>query len=189
MKKRFWTYIFPAALALIVAYGCRQASEQGLRICEHTYALCTSAPCVPVPGKPSQAVCFCDVQQGKSVSTTKCSSLEPSTDGKGIATVYSTFSFEQFRAGLKGMKSPDGTPWTWCLNKKCTVNPLNPDQAICICDVMRKGEWMTAGGKCDTGTCGSGYWSGATLDEVSQSEQFLVGEMGLKQSPIKWCPQ
>jgi len=22
------------------------------------------------------------------------------------------------------MKCPKGTPWTWCLNKRCTVDPI-----------------------------------------------------------------
>jgi len=80
---------------------------------------------------------------------------------------------KQFEAGKKGMKCPSGTPWTWCLNKRCTVDPGNSKRAICSCDVMRSGEWMTLGGNCDTSTCNTGYWSGAALSDFASGVVFL----------------
>ena len=188
MKSFLLTYLFPAVLALAIAYGCRPSQTQGMRVCHQTYALCTSAKCVPMPDDPSQAVCNCEIREGKSMATVPCANLAPTKDEKGVNIVYSTFSLDQFSAGLKGMKCPSGTPWTWCLNKRCTVDPADSTKAVCICDVMRSGEWTTAGGNCDTSTCSTGYWSGATLNAEAGGEQFMMKELGLKQSPVKWCP-
>ncbi|MGC2594898.1 MAG: hypothetical protein WA347_01285 [Rhabdochlamydiaceae bacterium] len=187
IKSISFFYLLPLVAALVVAFGCNRSRQKNMRICNHEYALCTSAQCVPQPGDPTKAICFCDVQQGKSLSSALCSTLKPSTDPQGIRTIYSTFSFEQFKAGLKGMKCPSGTPWTWCLNKRCTVDPSHPEKAICSCDIIRSGEWMTLGGNCDTSTCATGYWSGATIKESEESGEFLTKVLGLPRSPVKWC--
>jgi hypothetical protein len=86
------------------------------------------------------------------------------------------------------MKCPSGTPWTWCLNKRCTVDPFNPEKAICLCDVKRSGEWTTLGGGCDTSTCKTGYWSGATLENLEEGSVFLTSALGLDKAPTKSCP-
>jgi hypothetical protein len=61
--------------------------------------------------------------------------------------VYSAFSLEQFKQGKKVLRCPNGTPWTWCLNKRCTVDPSDPKKAICVCDGLRTEEWITLGGQ------------------------------------------
>lgn len=123
------------------------------------------------------------------MSTAACDTLKPSTDANGIRTVYSEFALVQFAAGMQGMKCPSGTPWTWCLNKICTVNPLDPKKAMCVCDVKRTGEWMTAGGNCDTSTCKTAYWSGAPLSDFESGTSFMVKALGLEKSPVQWCPK
>jgi hypothetical protein len=186
-KPALISYILPVAAVLTISFACGKGSGAN-QLCKHQYALCTSAICVPQPGDPSKAVCFCDVEEGVSMSTVPCESIRPSTDANGIRTVYSTFSLEQFRAGKKGMKCPEGTPWTWCLNKRCTVDPFNSKKAVCVCDVLRTGEWMTLGGNCDTSTCKTGYWSGAALKDFDDGVSFLSKALGLNQSSVKWCP-
>jgi hypothetical protein len=121
------------------------------------------------------------------MSTAECQELMPTTDSSGVRTLYSAFSFKQFKEGKKGMKCPSGTPWTWCLNKRCTVDPSNPKKALCVCDVMRTGEWTTLGGNCDTSTCNSGYWSGATLQDLEQANVFMTKALKLEKSPVQWC--
>lgn len=157
-------------------------------LCKHQYALCTSALCVPLPGDSSRAVCFCDVKEGASMATAPCNTLQPRTNSHGIRTVYSTFAFEQFKEGKEGMVCPTGTAWTWCLNKRCTVDPSNSEKAICICDVMRKEEWMTLGGNCDRRTCATGYWSGVAMKSFESGNIFMTKALGLDNSPVKWCP-
>lgn len=188
-KSACLSYLLPALAVVVMAFGYAQTADPKNQLCNHTYALCTSARCVPQPGDPSKAICFCDVEEGKSLSTVPCETVKPTTDANGIRTVYSTFSMKQFEVGKKGMKCPGSTPWTWCLNKRCTVEPSDPKKAICICDVMRNtGEWMTLGGNCDRSTCKTGYWSGATLAEVENGSAFLIKMLGLDKSPVKWCP-
>lgn len=187
-------YVLAASVLLagILGYvSCSHAQNTNAnaqnQLCTHQYALCTSAPCVPQPGDPTQALCSCVVEEGKSMSSSPCSELQPSTDANGIRTIYSEFSQEQFKEGMKGMKCPSGTPWTWCLNKRCTVNPLDPKKAMCVCDVKRTGEWMTLGGNCDTSTCTTGYWSGAPINDFESADAFMTKALGLEKSPAEWC--
>jgi hypothetical protein len=186
-KPALISYILPIAAVLFFSFVYDKEGGTN-QLCKHQYALCTSAICVPQPGDSTKAICFCDVEEGANMSTVSCESISPSTDANGIRTVYSTFSLKQFTSGKKGMKCPEGTPWTWCLNKRCTVDPSNSKKAICVCDVLRKGEWMTLGGNCDTTTCKTGYWSGAALNDFDDGVDFLTKALGLNPSLVKWCP-
>lgn len=186
-KPALFAYVLPIVAVLIVSFSYNKASGNN-RLCKQQYALCTSARCVPQPGDPTKAICFCDVEEGDSMSTVPCESIKPSTDANGVRTVYSTFSLKQLMTGKKGMKCPDGTPWTWCLNKRCTVDPFDSKKAICVCDVLRSGEWMTLGGNCDTSTCKTSYWSGAAVKDFDDGVDFLSKALGLEQLPAKWCP-
>lgn len=188
LKVALVSYILPSLLVLSVAFGYEKVSNSSLKLCKHQYALCTSALCVPQPGDPTKAICFCDVEEGSSMATVPCDTLKPSTDANGIQTIYSTFSLKQFEEGKQGMKCPGGTPWTWCLNKRCTVDPSNPKKAICTCEVIRSSEeWMTLGGNCDTSTCKTGYWSGAAMNDFAQGTNFMTKVLGIENSLVKWC--
>jgi len=189
LKSLLFSYILPllAVAAVVSLASCFNPKKNThMQLCSQPYALCTSAPCIPQPDDPTKAICFCDVEEGKSMSTVSCDTLKPSTDSFGSRTVFSAFSMQQFEE-KKGMKCPEGTPWTWCLNKSCTVDPSDSKKAVCICDVMRTGEWMTFGGNCDTSTCATGYWSGATIKDVEEGNVFLTNALGLDKSPLKWC--
>jgi hypothetical protein len=189
IKLSFAAFLLVAAVAVFtLAFGDEQAAKSSMQLCKHQYALCTSALCIPQPGDPTKAICFCDVEEGASMSSAPCNTIQPSTDANGIRTVYSAFSLEQFKQGKKVLRCSSGTPWTWCLNKRCTVDPSDPKKAICVCDVLRTGEWITLGGKCDTGTCTTGYWSGATVKDFDEATSFMLKALGLDQSPVKWCP-
>lgn len=177
-----------ASLLLLVALAPLDAGAAGSNtLCTHQFALCTSAPCIPMPGDPTKAICSCVVQEGKSMSTVACETIAPSTDTHGIRTVYSTFALNQFETGKQGMKCASGTPWTWCLNKPCTVDPADAAKAMCTCDVVRTGEWMTLGGGCDTKTCATAYWSAAPLADFESGNTFMTKAMGLETSPAVWC--
>src|SRR5580692_6997698 len=95
------SFLLPMMAVAVISFAYSKAG--GNQLCNHTYALCTSALCIPEPGDPTKAICFCDVEEGNNMSTVPCKSLKPSTDGNGIQTIYSTFSLEQFMAGKKGM--------------------------------------------------------------------------------------
>jgi hypothetical protein len=176
--------VLAASIAVLAHAGPCRAENY---LCQQQFALCTSAPCIPEPGNTKAAICSCDVEDGPSLATVACDTVKPSTDANGIRTVYSQFALKQWQRGKKTLKCPSGTPWTWCLNKPCTVDPTNPRKAICACDVVRTGEWITAGGSCNTATCNSAYWSAAPLDAFSDGTDFLLKSLKLKKSPVTWC--
>jgi len=191
VKSMMHSYLLPivaAAAVLMFASGYDQSTQTDLQLCNQPFALCTSALCIPQPGDPSKSICYCDVEEGDSMSSTSCNQLKPSTDANGVQTLYSTYSLKQYVEGKKGMKCPSGTPWSNCLNKKCTVDPSNPQKAICLCDIVRTGDWMTLGGDCDTSTCQTGYWSGARNKDTVEGTAFLVKKLNMETSPLKWCP-
>ncbi len=180
-----WFYFCAISLLL---FGCGKEEKRQLTLCEQTYALCTSAKCVPMPGDPSRAICTCTVEEGKSMATVPCEKLKPTVDENKIRTIYSTFNFKQYREGKKIMQCPGGTPWTDCLNKTCTVDPDNPTKAICTCDVIRSSEdWVTFGGGCETATCGKAYFSGAPVKASEEANAFMTKELGLPEVPVKLC--
>jgi hypothetical protein len=173
---------------LLVVFGCKRLSSGQMYLCDHSYALCTSAYCIPQPGDHTKAICFCDVEKGDSMSTVPCDELQPGSDANGITTIYSTFSFKQYMEGKKTMKCPSSTPWTWCLNKRCTVDPSDSTKAICLCDIMRTNEdWVTLGGSCDSSTCNTSYWSGAGLKDFKEGNAFMTKKLNLDPLPVKWC--
>ncbi len=185
--KSFSLRALPVMAALIAAFGHAESAQAENYLCQQQFALCTSAPCIPEPGNPTVAICSCDVEDGPSLASVACDTVKPSTDANGIRTVYSQFALKQWQQGKKTLKCPSGTPWTWCLDKRCTVDPANPKKAICACDVVRTGEWITAGGNCNTATCNTAYWSAAPLDAFSDGTDFLLKSLKLKKSPVAWC--
>jgi hypothetical protein len=185
--KSFCLRALPVMAALIAAFGHAESAQAENYLCQQQFALCTSAPCIPEPGDPKVAICSCDVEDGPSLASVACDTVKPSTDANGIRTVYSQFALKQWQQGKKTLKCPSGTPWTWCLDKPCTVDPANPKKAICACDVVRTGEWITAGGNCNTATCNTAYWSAAPLDAFSDGTDFLLKSLKLKKSPVTWC--
>lgn len=191
LSSAFLTYSLPVLAVAIVAmcfaqYVHAQSNGQ-MFLCKRRYALCTSARCTPKPGSSNIAVCTCDVLKGPSMATVPCNQLEPQ-NGDSERIVYSTFSLVQFQQGLKSMVCPSGNPWTNCLNKICTVDPHNPFKAICLCTINRTGKFTTAGGNCDTSTCATAYWSGATLPPYFAGIEFMVKALHLSQSPAQFCP-
>jgi hypothetical protein len=185
--KSFSLRVLPVMAALIAAFGHAESAQAENYLCQQQFALCTSAPCIPEPGNPTVAICSCDVEDGPSLASVACDTVKPSTDANGIRTVYSQFALKQWQQGKKTLKCPSGTPWTWCLDKRCTVDPANPKKAICACDVVRTGEWITAGGNCNRATCNTAYWSAAPLDAFSDGTDFLLKSLKLKKSPVTWC--
>lgn len=72
----------------------------------------------------------------------------------------------------------------------CTVDPTNPKKAMCACGVVRTGgEWITAGGNCNTATCNTAYWSGATAGAMSDVTSFMLKQLNIKETPVNACPK
>ena len=125
-------FLIAAAAVFAIALSNEQATG-AMRLCKNQYALCTSALCIPQPGDPTKAICFCEVEQGASMASVPCNTIQPTNDANGIRTVYSAFSLEQFKQGKKVLRCPNGTPWTWCLNKRCTVDSIRSQESdLCL---------------------------------------------------------
>jgi hypothetical protein len=155
-------------------------------ICDQQYALCTSAPCIPDPRDPEKtAICDCVVQPGLSFGMTECSARRPRTSS-GVKLLTSTYSFAQYRTKAT-MTCPSGAPWTFCLDKPCTVDPMNRLRAICACDIHRTKVFVTLGGACDTLSCDTGYWSAATLSDVRSGGAAMAKALGLDGPPDNAC--
>jgi len=182
------SFISFAVAVLIATFAAPRPAEAANYLCNQPFALCTSAPCIPQPGNPDISICACDVEEGPNLATVPCDEVKPSVDADGVRTVYSQFMLTQFQQGKKGMTCASGTPWSNCLNKICTVDPADPGKAICACDVVRTGEWQTAGGDCDTATCGTAYWSGSLLGASKNNVDFMMKELRIAQSPVNACP-
>jgi hypothetical protein len=105
MRLSFASFLLIAAAAVFtIAFGNEQAAKSDMQLCKHHYALCTSALCIPQPGDPTKAICFCAVEQGASMSSVPCNTIQASTETKGIRTVYSAFSLEQFKQVRKFLR-------------------------------------------------------------------------------------
>ena len=100
IKLTFACFLLTAAVAVFaIAFGSEQSAKSTMELCKHPYALCTSALCIPQPGAPTKAICFCAVEEGASMASVPCNTIQPSTDANGIRSVYSAFSLEQFKEG------------------------------------------------------------------------------------------
>lgn len=196
MYRRFVRSVYGlmGALMLLTAAPASAQEDQG-PICVNTYALCTSAPCIPDPSAPEdQAICNCTVQEGPNFGSTTCEERDPVTLA-GTTGLLSTYSFQE--AAVRDVMTCDGDPagpWTDCLDAVCIVDPRDPGQAICTCPYAPPGPYVTYGGGCDTNTCTTGYWSAATLDafEVGSAALLAYAERhGLDTSdgqPYAFCP-
>lgn len=177
-------FLFAALAVICVTCGYNALGSKNV-VCDQTYALCTSASCIPDPNNPSQAVCYCKVHQGKSYGHAGCSKRKPHMDEHGTHFVISTYSFDD-AATKEMMTCPKGKPWTDCLDKPCTVDPANPTNAICMCDVHFNEESITWGGNCDKSTCDTGYWSGASLKGNKQAMAYFAKVLG-RTPPQNYC--
>jgi len=188
MKHRLFYLLLVVALAAVGVGYYKMSSGANAIVCDQEYALCTSAPCIPDPTNPEKAICFCNVHNGLSFGQTSCKYRAAYTDSHGVRFVKSTYSFAEY-GSKKTMFCPSGNPWTFCLDKKCTIDPKDPSRAICTCDVLRTGRFLTLGGNCDTKTCATGYWSGATTADVDFAMPVLAKAMGMEKGPENYCPK
>ncbi len=70
--------IVPILAVLIVAFSYVPFALAENYLCQQQFALCTSAPCIPVPGNSKVAICMCDVEEGPNLATVACDTVKPS---------------------------------------------------------------------------------------------------------------
>jgi hypothetical protein len=177
-------------LSLFLLLACLPYATWGatsaLIACNQPYALCTTAVCIPAPGINKKSICFCNVFEGISVGTKSCALRKMKKIAQGRIKLTSSFSFEN--AGVdKVITCPSGNPWTFCLDKPCLIDPRNSNQAICTCDIVTSGKYVTLGGVCDISTCSNTLYSGATFTQLDQGTKILLKALNLTKTPMKFC--
>ena len=168
--------------AMVASQGALEVD--GAWLCNQTYALCTTAPCETSKTDPSISVCRCVVENGYSLGYKSCTDRPQS--GTKLVSEFSTVNVNPSFAVLT---CPSGVRWANCLDQPCDIDPMNPAMANCQCLTVSTGESLTFGGGCDTTTCTSTIWSGATPD-LPASAQYIKGMKQLGQ-PVdfpKNCP-
>lgn len=156
-------------------------------VCKQPYALCTTAPCKPVPGSKTQSICSCIVQDGPSLGQSSCNERKPVQASNGKILLKSNFSFQN-AATNKVMTCGGEYPWTDCLDKPCIIDPQNSNQAICMCDIKYSSSFITFGGQCQTASCGTTLYSGATTQMLDDGSRELAKALNLSSSPMMNCP-
>jgi thiol-disulfide isomerase/thioredoxin len=154
----------------------------GAWLCNQTFALCTTAPCVPSPTDPNISICNCVVVNGYSVGFKSCNDRAQS--GNKVRSAFSTVN-----ANFGVLSCPSGVPWANCLDVECEIDATNPAVAKCQCLTVKTGESLTFGGGCDTATCTSTIWSAATPD-LPATTQYRKGMNQIGQ-PVNFpqtCP-
>lgn len=156
----------------------------GAWLCNQTFALCTTAPCVPSPTDPGISVCDCVVVNGYSVGFRNCNDRAQSGN-----KVRSAFSTVNVNANFGVLTCPSGVPWANCLDVECEIDPNNPAVAKCQCLTVTTGESRTFAGGCETATCTSTIWSAATPD-LPATTQYRKGmsQIGQPVNFPKTCP-
>lgn len=169
----------------ISAFAEEPASISSPVVCNQTYALCTFASCVPIPGVPEKSVCFCKVETGYSLGNVPCAARKPTMGPHNILQLYSNYSFADPKGNYLLCTTPRA--WTFCLDKPCLVNPANPKDAVCTCDIKYSGSFYIASKDCNSYDCTTGLWSSANPSDVDVAIKTLMQTLGLKKSPITFC--
>lgn len=142
------------------------ARAQDFKVCEGTFALCTIAPCDPIPGNDKQVACHCTVNHSYSAGQQPCQGVKDTPDGQQIRSRY-------YPVHSYAVCSND-RPWAWCLDKACMIDKNNPEAALCSCDVVKNlGDYVIVTGNYTATTCTTGLISSATVQQITQVTDYL----------------
>jgi hypothetical protein len=192
MNERTQLAVALAVAAALVHVGCDHDSpaqaQGGINVCPpQVFALCSYAPCRPIPGDPTKALCDCEVFDDVAVGNLSCGARMPQPGPYGLTQVFSAFSLIEIPARPL-MTCPAGTVWTQCLDAPCFVDPTNPNKAACTCQVQTTETAQTYGGNCDTATCATSFWSAATPAQVQGGIDAIAEYLGIEPPQNRVCP-
>ena len=68
----------PAVAALLLGSCSGEEQQASFKVCQSTYALCTTAPCTPVEG--DTVSCACEVKTGYSAGQEECQDVKETAD-------------------------------------------------------------------------------------------------------------
>jgi hypothetical protein len=164
-------------LGALVLGGC-DADSPDFKVCESTYALCTTAACTPIPGEDDTVSCACDVKTGYSAGEESCTGEVQTSEGKQISSRY--YPIKSYAV------CDNDRAWAWCLDKPCIVDESDPTKASCACTVTKnQGPYLVVTDTYTDTTCTTNMWSSATVAGTTQLTNFLKTNKNLKPFDIK----
>ena len=157
--------ILLAALSVIAFRTFARSQQPQFTVCKSTYALCTKAKCLPMPGSSDKVSCACEVKTGYSLGTQPCGSAQQIKDGQLQSRYYPIKSYA---------RCSNDRPWAYCLDAICAVDKGDKTKASCTCSLVRnQGDYVITGDTYTKSTCTTGIISSATVDQVDQATDFL----------------
>jgi hypothetical protein len=169
--------------SVALAFGLTMAlsgtgQAQQLKVCKSTFALCTIAPCDPIPGNDNQVSCHCTVNQSYSAGSEPCTGVQQTAEGQQIHSRY--YPVKSYAI------CTNDRPWAWCLDKPCIIDENNPEAAACTCDVVKNlGAYVIVTSKYTPATCTTGVISSATVPQIDQATSSLKSAEVLPPFPIQ----
>lgn len=174
-------------MLLLVGVGCGGSSSgaappspSGFIVCKSTYALCTGAPCIAIPGNDQDVSCGCIIQTGYSVATTMCQ--PPTVTPQGLQVISRYFPIRSYAP------CSNSRPWANCLDSTCIVDPVNSLYATCTCSIEQiQGDYLAVNAEeqYDSASCTTGVLSSATVTDANALTKFLKHNPKLHPFPIK----
>ncbi len=167
----------PMCVTALILAGCSGEEQQAsFKLCQSTYALCTTAPCTPVEG--NTVSCACEVKTGYSAGQEDCQEVKETSEGKQIRSRY-------YPVTSYAVCSND-RPWAWCLDKPCIIDKDDPAKAACACTTVKnQGPYVIVTDTYTDTTCTTGIISSATVTQITQITDFLKSSSELKPPEIK----
>jgi hypothetical protein len=166
IKKRFAFFLPIAAVFGVITALSGTAQAQAFKVCKSKFALCTIAPCDPIPGNDKQVSCHCTVNTSYSAGQEPCQGVKETAEGQQIRSRY-------YPVKSYAICSND-RPWAWCLDKPCIIDKNNPEAAACTCDAVRNlGDYVIVTSAYTPATCATGVISSATVAQITQVTDYL----------------
>jgi hypothetical protein len=168
--------LLPALAALLLGSCSSEEQQASFKLCQSTYALCTTAPCTPVAG--DSVSCACEVKTGYSAGQEECQDVKETAEGSQIRSrYYPVTSYAVCK---------NDRPWAWCLDKPCIIDKDNPAKAACACTTVKEqGPYVIVTDSYTDTTCTTGIISSATVTQITQITDFLKSSSELKPPEIK----
>src|ERR1700730_4632837 len=165
MKKRFVIILPIATVFGLIAVGS-VTEAQAFKVCKSKFALCTIAPCDPIPGNDKQVSCHCTVNTSYSAGQEPCQDVKETPEGQQIRSRY-------YPVKSYAICSNDRS-WAWCSDKPCIISKNNPEAAACTCDAVRNlGDYVIVTSAYAPATCTTGVISSATVHQITQVTDYL----------------
>ncbi|MGH7045190.1 MAG: hypothetical protein ACREE2_02215 [Stellaceae bacterium] len=166
MKKKLGVFLSIAIVFGIAPATMGAAHAQAFMACKGTFALCTIAPCDPIPGNDKEVACHCTVNNGYSAGQQPCQPVKQTAAGQQIRSRY-------YPVKSYAVCSNDRS-WAWCLDKPCIIDKNNPNAATCSCDPVKNlGRYVIVTSAYTPATCTKGVISSATVQQITQITDFL----------------